>query len=357
MKKHSYSSIFCIGLILFLVLELNAGMGRKGKIEIVSLDKQEENSQQAAPQASKRPLPVYLSELSNLNDYNVFANSGWDGNWYVGFNVCWIESLPLVPGQDFKKAFIGAKLGRAKTRPVPGKPIWEKEPIPGEIYVSISSTPAWESSQKYFLTETNDIPLEGDPENAVDGVGEARWFWTEVPVNAVNAEGPNFIALWSPAKFLVSTASSPILAGGWGSQNVNSWLNNDIRGYAPLMSANSLKTPISVFEPAIAMKLIPQGTEQKIEVSIDEVKNGRFNTQNKTVISSVSGEEIEKVWLEVLSTTNEWQKHGRYIYCPPYQFTIKANQLPNSKIKVRCSANDIWGNTSASKEVEIDISR
>ena len=75
------------------------------------------------------PIPVYVSKLSNINDYDIFANSGWDGNWYVGYNVCWIKKLPHFRQGKYARAQIGAKIGRAKTRRIPGKSTWEKELI------------------------------------------------------------------------------------------------------------------------------------------------------------------------------------------------------------------------------------
>ena len=345
---------------LFLVCgELFAGtIEKKGRIEIQNMDDSEEYVDEDEPVAAiRRPLPVYLSQLSNLNDYCIFANGGWDGNWYVGFNVCWIEEMPIPPEGNYVRAYVGAKLGRAKTRVVSGKPGWEKEAIPGDIYVSLSSTPAWRSSQKYFLTDTGDIPLEGDAENALEGVGESRWFWTEVPVNAVSPDSPSYIALWSPTDFLMSTSSSPILAGGWGSQKVNSWLNNDVFGYAPLNPANARKTAISAFEPAIAVKLIPEGADQEIKVSIDAIKDGREKTSNKTLIVSVSGEEIEKAWLEISTDDKQWKKYGRPVYGSPYMFTMKTENLSEGRASIRCAAQDVWGNIGYSQKTEISISK
>jgi len=307
--------------------------------------------------SARRPLPVYLSELSNLNDYALFANSGWDGNWYVGFNVCWMEEIPAPPAGTYVRAFIGAKIGRMKTRPAANKPVWEKEPIPGSIYISLNSTPSWKQANSYFLVDTRDLPLEGDAENALEGVGESRWFWTEVPVSAINLKGSSFLALWSPTEYFVSTASSPILAGGWGSNKVNSWLNNDVRGYPPLNPKNALKTAISAFEPAIAVKLIPADTVQDITVKIVQIADGRLKTPNKTFIAAVYGEEIEKTWLETLDAGGSWKKHGRYIYTPPFSFTLKPETLPEGKMKVRVTASDVWGNTGSSDAVEIEISK
>jgi hypothetical protein len=350
MKTHSFIKYFIVCTISFSCC-LSAVYAQTNHVASTDGTTAEGAAQQV------RRLPVYIAELSNINDYTLFANGGWDGNWYIGFNVCWIKELPPPPKGDYVRAFIGAKIGRAKTRSVSGKPIWEKEPIPGDIYLSLSSTPSWKATQKYFLTDTGNIPVEGDYENALENVGESRWFWTEVSLDAVNLDGPNYLALWSPTEYLVSIASSPLLAGGWGSQKISSWLNNDIKGYAPMKPATALKTPISVFEPAIAMKLISRGSEQDITVTIEGVKEGRSKTSNKTFIASVNGQEIEKAWLEVSVIGGQWQKHGRYVYGAPYLFTLKADSLPNGKIAVRCAAADVWGTIGYSRPVEIQVSR
>ena len=300
--------------------------------------------------------PVYLSELTNINDYNIFANGGWDGSWYVGSNVCWIEEVSSAPARGFRKAYIGAKIGRAKTQKVAGKAIWEKEPIPGSVYIGIASTPAWSSDKSYFLADAADIPLDADFENAVEGVGEARWFWREVPLSSVSSASSNFLALWSPSPYFVSTSSSPVLCGGWGSKRINSWLNNDIHGYPPINPATSLKTAITVFEPAIAVKLIPEGTEQELKVNIYKISDGRAGTANKTMFVSVEGSQIERAWIEVFKD-NKWVKYSRYIYTPPYIFTIKPESLPAGTVKIRAAASDVWENTGTSAAAELLVTK
>jgi hypothetical protein len=293
-----------------------------------------------------------------LNDYNLFANGGWDGNWYVGYNVCWMEALPSAPQSVYRKAYIGVKLGRAKTHAVAGKPQWEKEPIPGAIYVALSSTPAWKGDAKIFLADSRELPVEPDAENAQTGVGEARWFWSEVPVTLVSTSTPNYVAVFSPTEYFVSIASAPIIAAGWGSQKVNTWMNTDVRGYAPMRANDSLKTPITVFEPAIAMKLIPAlGTEQTLKVLIDHIADGRAKSADKVFVADISGDLIERVWLETSLDGKHWEKHGRPIYAAPYLLTLKAAQLPDGKIEVRVAAADIWENVGYSAATEILISR
>ncbi|OGS20294.1 MAG: hypothetical protein A3J83_04970 [Elusimicrobia bacterium RIFOXYA2_FULL_40_6] len=304
--------------------------------------------------------PVYLSELPNINEYDIFANSGWDGNWYVGYNVCWIEkisNIPKSPTDFYRKAYIGAKLGRAKVRPVEGKSSWEKEPIPGDIYIGVSSTSSWKSNSRYFLASSLDMPIEGDMMNAQSGTGEARWFWAEVPIDQINLEGPNYIALWSPTDYFTARDTAPILCGGWGTKGAetNTWLNNEIEGAPPIDPADSLKTPISVFEPAIAMKLIPAKTEQEIKIQVFEVKDGKKGTPNKTIVASVEGNQIEKTWLEYATMASAYQRIGAFLYNLPWIFTLNPEKLPKEKIFVRVAAEDVWGNRGYSQNVEMIV--
>src|SRR5579862_176481 len=103
--------------------------------------------------AATSDYPVFVAQIPNPNDYVLFANSGWDGNWYVGYNNGWIKKLPPIPAGNYAHAYVGAKLGRMKTLPPVGKPP-EFNPIPGEIWIALSATPTWTTSQRLKLTTT-----------------------------------------------------------------------------------------------------------------------------------------------------------------------------------------------------------
>ena len=47
--------------------------------------------------AATPDYPVFVAQTPNPNDYSLFANAGWDGNWYVGYNNGWIKKLPPIP--------------------------------------------------------------------------------------------------------------------------------------------------------------------------------------------------------------------------------------------------------------------
>lgn len=179
--------------------------------------------------------PTYITGSGvPLNEYTLFANSGWDGNWYVGSNMCWIKKFDkaLLPNKKlYSRFFIGVKLGRAKTQPKPASPPWEKDYIDGNIYVGVSSTPAWRADQRYFLCKVSEIPTEGDWENAITTTGESRWFYTEIPIEKVNFEEDIWVCVYSNTEYLNSASSAPILAGAWRERpqkSFNVWLNNEI---------------------------------------------------------------------------------------------------------------------------------
>jgi len=308
------------------------------------------------PAAEPLPMPVYVSALPDLTDYNIFANSGWDGNWYVGYDVCWIKLMPKIPRGKYARAQIGVKIGRTKTQSVPGKPSWEKEPIDGKIYVAISGEPAWKSDSRHFLTAAEDIPLESDFENAQEDTGEARWFWVEVPLEQVNMRGKNYVALWSGTDFFVSRTSAPILCGGWGikGQESYTWLNDEIHGAPPIDASTSLMKRISVFEPAIVLKLVPEGAFQEIPVRIDSIRENPRIPESKVLTVSAGGSQIERSWAEYFDTeSGEWIKITRYLYDPPYMFTISPSMLPEGRTQVRVACEDIWINRGYSTPLEM----
>jgi len=315
--------------------------------------------------------PLYLSAAGNPNDYRLFANGGgWDGFWYVGYNRVWIEKI-FIPENfsDYKKIFIGAKLGRMKSRQVyiNGKAALDKEAIPGDIFMAVSSTPSWKKSSWGFLTPTNDIPFEGDNELAIEQVGESRWFWTEVRSDEINFGGENYIALWSTSAYLTDSSNSPIIAAAWGGKDANSFINDEIKGNPPLSySTTTLKSPITVFEPAIAIKFVPE-LSQNITVGLMGITEGEKVTEKKVIYASVLGNEIQKVWLEISQDNKIWKRHNLISYTSPYMFSLNPKKLSvdigyenkkraASAIFIRICATDIWENTGKSPSVKISIS-
>lgn len=304
-----------------------------------------------------RDEPVYISKMP-LSKYTLFATGGWDGNWYVGYNQCWIEKLKItLTKEDFSKAFIGAKLGRMKSQQKPKKPSWIREAFPGEVYIAVSSTPYWKPNSYRLLTKTHDIPLQYDYENAIEEVGEARWFWTEVPIDNLNFNGDNYVILWSPNEYITSVASAPILAAAWGDREVDSWLNTDINGWPHTLKSDVLKTPITIFEPAIAIKLVPVNSHQEINVRLSSVKELPQRRGVKVIHASISGDEIERAYLEVSNDGRKWEKVSRTLYAPPYIFTLDPENLPYGRIFVRITAVDVWENSNSSKPIEMMVTK
>src|SRR5206468_2135465 len=108
---------------------------------------------QSPPQSGVNINPLFIADLPNPNDFGLFANGGWDGNWYIGYHTCWVQKL-TVPDGSYKRAFIGVKLGRMKNYQPPGKAPWEKKSDEGEIYMAISGTASWSRAQSFLVTGT-----------------------------------------------------------------------------------------------------------------------------------------------------------------------------------------------------------
>ncbi|MDI6757706.1 MAG: hypothetical protein QME32_06775 [Endomicrobiia bacterium] len=306
--------------------------------------------------------PVYVSKMP-ITKYTLFATGGWDGNWYVGKNQAWIEKINLerYKKSDYARAYIGAKLGRMKSQNVPGKSSWTREAYPGEIYAASASTPVWRPADYIMLTKTSDIPLQYDYENAIETVGEGRWFWAQFPLEKLNFDGDNYIVLWSPNEYFDSVSSAPILAAAWGDKGVDSWINTSMGAWPHFSSEDPLKTPISVFEPAIAVKLVPRAEapeEIKVEiVSIEETPDAAGGFLKK-ITAAASGSQTEKAWLEISGDSKNWRKISRFVYEPPYVFVFEpVAAMSSGKINMRVAAQDIRGDIGFSNPIAISVEK
>lgn len=312
----------------------------------------------AVSAASDDGAPLVLSPLANLNDFNLLANGGFDPGWRVGFDTAWVVQLPPAPAGKWKRAFLGAKLGRAKMERVPGRPPWEKRRIKGEIDVAVAGEPLWPHSRRFPLARVEDIPLEADPDNATDGVGEARWFWVEVPVKHVSLDGPNFVALFSPSASLEGADRAPVLAAGprpGKDKSVNAWMSAGRRGQPPLGTAEVFKTAVNTYAPAVALKLVP-ANDHAVEVSLAEApEEGWVATTPFLLSASVSGTDVSRAWVEVSTDTKVWTPAAAPVYTPPFAFTLKPAALPPGETWLRISAVDAWENADVSNERRVIV--
>ncbi len=308
--------------------------------------------------SSNQELPFFIGQVPSPNAYSLFANGGWNGNWYVGYNTCWVQKISVPAKGSIKRAFVGAKLGRAKSIPTQLEKPWIKKPIPGEIFVALSSTLSWKSSVPISLVSTEEIPLEGDMDNAVEGVGESRWFWKEVPLNSIQFEADNFIALWSPTEQFQSEQTAPILAGAWGNNEINSWLVQGIEGAPPTRFKSKQWQPVTVFEPAIALKLIPEQTPPEPKVSIERVVDETALTKlvSKVLWCSAQGESIERAWVELSEDGQNWQRYGKFLWEAPFVFRVAVADIPigsEGKSWVRVKAVDLFENVGTSSPMNV----
>ncbi len=293
-------------------------------------------------------MPTYLTLAPSLNDFRRFADGGPDGNWYVGFNNAWIVKLPAAPAGEFTKAYIGARLGRAKTRPNANKP-WIRERIEGRIYMGLSQTPSFSSEQSFFLADTADLPLEGDAQAFVEGVGQAQWFWAEVPLNLVSGSRPNYLIIWSPSKDLVQTSSAPILAAaadeeGSPEHETLAWNNHSILGVPPRTPNGALETPLANMSPALAIKLVPAADS---DVAVGDLSMQRLD--KRTLVQfSVACTDLEAAWLETSRDQLDWTRAGRYLRQQPFIASVP-NSVLTPGIFVRAAARDSLGKVGYSE--------
>jgi hypothetical protein len=287
-----------------------------------------------------------------LNDYQLFANGGADYGFYVGYDRAWVVRFPAVPSGEWHRAFIGAKLGGMKTERKPGRPNWDRRVVPGEIVAAVSPEPLWPQSRRYSLASTEDIPLAGDPDQALEGVGESRWFWAEVPVSALSTGTPNFVALFSPDEPLRGEGRNPVLAGARNEGAVTAWLCNDAQGQPPRTSTEAFRFPSGANTPAVAMKLVPR-REAAPAVSLRRPKNGTAIGNALVVWASVEGTDVASAWVEVSADGRDWRRAGRSVTQPPYFFSIPRENLPHPVARVRVTAVDVWENRGASSDVQV----
>lgn len=289
--------------------------------------------------------PAFLSLAESIHDFGRFADGGADSNWYVGFDNAWIVRLPPVPEGRWTRAFIGAKLGRAKSTPKHDKP-WEFKVIPGKVYMAVSQRPAFSSEQSFFLAETADIPVEPHESLYLAGVGKSEWFWAEVPRTLVSSDRPNYLIIWSPNREFRSAESSPILAAadsGPTGGEARAWNNHQIQGVPPRSEEDALPVPITL-KPALAIKLV--GTSAaKVGVSAFSAAIGPDGFLARF---SAEGRDVELAWVEASQDQLEWSRVSGYRRSPPYIFNIPALSVAGKGSYLRGRARDLWGSEGSS---------
>jgi hypothetical protein len=292
-------------------------------------------------------VPTYVTLAPTVHDYTRFADGGPDANWYIGFNNAWIVKLPPAPRGDFPHMFIGAKIGRAKTRPTPGKP-WLRETLPGKVYIGISPTASWSSEQSFFLAETADVPAEADASERVDGIGGAEWFWAEVPSSMVSFTSPNYLIIWSPSNDFTSNAAAPILAAAdadpaaeGASREARAWNNRSILGVPPRAAGVSLQTPISNIYPALAIKLVPPPPDGPA-IAVNDLTLARAG-RRAIVRFSAAGDDVAEAWVESSRDRLDWARISKYQRRPPYVFALPFDRAVAPGQYLRGAARDISG--------------
>ncbi|OGS13044.1 MAG: hypothetical protein A2234_09595 [Elusimicrobia bacterium RIFOXYA2_FULL_58_8] len=295
----------------------------------------------------KSPVPVYHALEKDLGKYYLYADGGFHADWYVGYNNCWVVKLPPVTAAPFARAFIGAKLGRSKIMSWPMA--WDPRPIPGKIYLAINSEPVFNSENMYFLVDAADIPREPLPNDHLEGVDSARWFWTEIPLSRLSIEKPSYMALWSSSRYFIASSSSPIVAAAKSdSTEEDVWLSRSVKGNPP-SGDGVFDIPVSGLKPAIAVKLIP-ANEYKVFI---KGFMAELDARSITASFAVVGEDIRAAWLEVSYDKFDWQRVTRYMFKAPYFWSFGREEISRDMFYLRAAAVDNLENTGYSKEVVV----
>ncbi len=301
------------------------------------------------PAAAPKPpvVPAYFSLVKDIGGFYMYANGGFNADWYVGYNNSWIVRLPPVPSGSYAKAYIGAKLGRAKIASWPQG--WDKTPIPGKIYMGLNQEPKFSSDNMFFVAAAEDIPLEPLPNDSLDGVDSAQWFWAEIPLSRVSPDKPNYLALWASSRYFTSSSSSPIVAAApSGDREENVWLNRSIKGNPP-SGPDVLEIPISGIKPALALKLVP-ANDYKVLI---RGFMGSVGEEDITVSFSAIGEDIRAAWVEMSYDKFDWQRVGPYMFRAPFFRTLRREDLSRDMFYLRAAAVDGLENTGYSREITI----
>jgi hypothetical protein len=296
--------------------------------------------------------PTYLAARSNPNDYRFLADGGETFGFSVGYGRSWVVLLPPIPEGSWDRAFVGAKLGAMKTERKPGRPDWDQRVIPGEIFAAVTQSFPCLPHRRYPLVRTEDIPLAGHPRQPLDGVGEARWFWTEIPLSSLSFEVPNIVVIYSPSETLKGEDHSPVLAGARVEDQKIAWWRDQSEGRPPRTSAEAFQFPAVTYTPAVALKLVPSRTGRP-QVVLPSSADGFWSGKNLVVGAAVKGTNIDSAWLEISSDGRSWTRMGRPLRGAPYVFTIADSALPKGPFKIRVSARDSWESVGTSSAVPI----
>ncbi len=279
-----------------------------------------------------RPSPIYLTLKSSPQDFKLFANGGFDGNWYVGYNSMWIAQFD-VPVGTFTRVFVGAKLGRMKTKPVPAVDgeVRERKTVDCEIYAGLAPQAAWKNSDSYFLTNCEDIPLEGVRDMPLENVGEARWFWREVPLAALQVGKKNYLGVWSTTAEASDSGTAPIIAASQIEGSTQAWLNRSIQGAPPPDPQSALETQLSGYAPALAIKLITENSTDTVRVDLVSFQEAGDKLLCEV---QVAANNFDRVRPEVSIDGTTWISFGGALFSPPFLVSIDRKQIEAEVSKI-----------------------
>src|SRR5262249_37322256 len=124
----------------------------------------------------------------------------------------------------------------------------------------------------------------------------------------------------------------------------------------PRTSGASPGTPISYFQPAMALKLIPKGPAHPMTVQLADWKAASADHPKPVVTARIAGDSVERAWLEYSQSNHTWAPAGRPLWKAPYIFTVDQTKLPEGRVQLRVVAANLWEERAASQPFAVDIS-
>lgn len=290
---------------------------------------------------------VYYFSSQPLNDYNLFANSGWDGNWYIGYNRTWIVKIPVNKIKfDYDEAFIGVKIGRMKGDFIPGKPV--KKQYETNIYIKLLDCKI-QKEKIYKLCSTFDIPMESDFEYAIEETSDSKWFFTKIDKDFLENDCIYTLIFINDEKFN-GISSCPVLAGAWEKvkgSGFEAWIVEPAKG-GEFEMEKMFERRIYSFVPAVCLKLVKY-EESQLNFGINFIE---ISTRITRVQLDVKGGIIE-VWAEVATDNKTFGKVSRSVYAPPFDFSIRNDELPKGRFFLRFAFKDEYERVHYSNVFEL----
>lgn len=195
-------------------------------------------------------MPIYLAARPSLNDYQFLADGGETFGFSVGYSRSWIVRFQARSCGSVGSRLCGGQIGRDENRTeTRSAGLGSAGGAGRNLCGGGAGPPRCPQSRRFFLTRAEEIPLASDRRQPLEGVGEARWFWTEIPLTVLSSTTQNLVALFSPSQTLKGEDRSPILSGARMEGSPTAWWRDKAEGEPPHNSGEAFQFPAVSYTP------------------------------------------------------------------------------------------------------------